>query len=125
MTKEWNPAIGERFIWNNTATLVCTKRVRHPDTGKRCLRGANITGSGYLDDERLDFEQCRRYWEPEPGDRVRVAVNWLGDRSGKVATVLGWIVDRDGLRLARLGFDDGDRRDCQHIWLEPIGGDLC
>ncbi len=114
---DWRPAIGERFIYKDDAVLFCADRVLHPNTRRRCLIGRNVNNSGYLDKQLLDFEDCRQYWEPQPGDRVKVITRL--STFGKTATVLGWVVDLDGLRLVRLRFDDGTRKDYQHIWLEP------
>ncbi|GEM_PF-3867798 len=138
---EWKPQIGDRFIWHDRATLICTRRIVNPTTGKRCLVGRNATGSGYLDGEFLEFDQCRPYWEPQPGDRVLVASASWSKHQGKKAIVKGYIITQEARRfadqvygdrsqekaalgraysLAQLIFENGGRWDCQHVWLRAL-----
>jgi hypothetical protein len=118
---EWKPQIEERFIWKNRTVLTCLKRVIHPETGKRCLIGRNVTGSGHLDGELLDFEECRAYWEPVPGERLQLAVDWFTPRLevGKQGICSYCFVDSYGVRLTRVVFDDGQHRNFQPIWFMP------
>jgi hypothetical protein len=122
-TPEWKPQIEEKFIWRNRTVLTCVKRVIQPETGKRCLIGRNVTGSGYLDGELLELEECRPYWEPAPGDRVQLAVDWFVPPLvlGTQGECSCCFVDSYGLRLVRVVFDDGQPRvrDFQPIWFLP------